>query len=113
LDLPDLLSQSMPTRPAGVDASTLLSRSLEWVRSPVDGLSSAHEWSIFFRNDEQLETLTDYFDRTVAPLNFTTAAFEHGGDASFNWYLRQAEQNSIRREAVRLGTSQALSDPLT
>jgi hypothetical protein len=108
----DSLSESARTRPGRTGSSTVLSRGLEWITTPPDGLFSAREWVNSFRNDEQLGVLTDYSDRTAGDLNFTTVAFEYGGDASLNWYLTHEEQQSIRQAAHGISGSQSMKDLL-
>jgi hypothetical protein len=95
-----------------MDDSTVLSRGLECISSPLEGLFSAREWANSFRNDEQLGVQTDYFDRAIKDLFFTTVAFEFGGDASLNWYLTQQEKQSIRDAAIGIPGSQAMTDLL-
>ena len=97
--------EAIRTRPGLSDTSTVLGRGLEWLTSPPEGVLSAREWSMSFRNDEQLRLLTEYFDETAGDLYFTTVAFEYGGDASLSWYLTKEEQTSIRSQAQRIGSS--------
>ncbi len=65
-----------------------------------------------FRNDELLRLLTEFYDRVAEDLFFTTVSFEFGGTASLNWYLTEAEQDSIRTEADRIGCSKAMTELL-
>jgi hypothetical protein len=108
IQIRDSVSQAARTRPEVRDRSSILGRGLEWATSPPEGLLTAREWSMSFRNDELLRVLTDHFDRTVGELYFTTVAFEFGGDASLSWYLTQEEQASIRDQARTAGGSEEM-----
>jgi hypothetical protein len=94
------------------DTSTILSRGLEWLTSPPQGFLHARDWTMSFRNDQQLEVLTEFFDERVANLFFTTAAFEYPGNASLSWYLADHERDSILREAERLGQAPVMHELL-
>ncbi len=76
---------------------------MEWLTSPPEGLLSAREWSMSFRNDELLRLLTEFYDRVAEDLFFTTVSFEFGGTASLNWYLTEAD---------RIGCSKAMTELL-
>jgi hypothetical protein len=113
IQIRDQVTTAARLQPEGRDESTLLGRGLEWLTSPPDGALRAREWTMSFRNDEQLRVLTEYFDRTVGNLYFTTVAFEYRGDASLNWYLTQEEQASIQSEAARVRASREMADLLS
>jgi hypothetical protein len=112
IQIRDGASQQARTVPDERDRSTTVSRGLEWLLSPPDALLSQREWSMSFRNDQQLQVLTDYFDRLAGNLYFTTVAFEYNGDASLSWYLSREEQRSIAAEANRVGSSKDMTDLL-
>jgi hypothetical protein len=105
IQIRDSASAQARLDPGVRDTSTVLSRGLEGLTSPPEGLLSQREWSMSFRNDEQLQVLTDYFDRRVHDLYFTTVAFEYRGDASLSWYLTLEEQESIRKAALDIARS--------
>jgi hypothetical protein len=84
---------SAPDEDAGVGAA--LSRGLEGLASPPEGLLAARDSVSLFRNDAQLEAVTRAY-AGVAPI--CTAVFEFKGEASLSWYLTAHEKNAIRSQ---------------
>lgn len=91
---------------APVDASSLLSRGLEELLSPLAGVLAARVSVMSFRNDRQLEFLSAALNREFGDGFFTTALFESPADVSMSWYLSEREGKSLC-EAVRGETVQA------
>jgi hypothetical protein len=85
----------------GPDPSSQLSRAVEELTSPLEGLYEARAGSSAFRNDGQVELLSLFTEaksfggRKSATDNpgpqmarfFTTVVFEYSGQASLSWYL--------------------------
>lgn len=86
----------------------LLSRALEELLSPVEGLNQARVGSATFRNDGQLELLSKYFRelkdggerRAHADRYFTTVTFELPADVTLSWYLGRKDRTTIHNALV-------------
>jgi hypothetical protein len=85
----------------------------EWLTSPLSGFSAARVSVTSFRNDEQLQVLSDWFN-DGRPADgrafFTTVVFERPGEAGMNWYLSEEDKDTIRNgfEAAEYPNSQNL-----
>jgi hypothetical protein len=98
------------TRKKGL--SSLLSRSLEEITSPIEGLNNGRVGTCSFRNDGLLELLSTYFERergepgprecAQARRFFTVVNFEYPGHVALSWHLAKSEKEQILS---------ALSDP--
>jgi hypothetical protein len=80
------------------DLARRWSTSLQWVTGPPAGALAARASVTSFRNDEQLQALSDYFNEPGEPGEdefFTTVVFERPGEVGMNWYLSQADQDDI------------------
>jgi hypothetical protein len=87
--------------------TSLLSRSLEELTSPLEGLSNARVGTTSFRNDGLLELLSVYFEQIrgepgsgqipQARRFFTVVNFEFPGHVALSWHLSQKEKEQIRR----------------
>lgn len=86
---------------------SLLSRSLEELTSPLEGLTNARVGTCSFRNDGLLELLSVYFEQIrdepgsgqVPQANrfFTVVNFEFPGHVALSWHLSKGEKEQIRR----------------
>jgi predicted acylesterase/phospholipase RssA len=86
------------------EGSTQVSRALEELTSPLEGLDNARIGSSSFRNDGQLELLSAYFHKArggkgrpgpAANRYFTTVILEFPYEVSLSWYLTPAEKKLI------------------
>ena len=77
--------------PDAADGSAL-SRGLEGLTSPPEGLLAARDSVSLFRSDAQLQAITHAF-KGVAEIS--TVVFEFQGEASLSWYLPAPEQQDI------------------
>jgi hypothetical protein len=73
-----------------------LGQSFQWLTSPVEGAISARNWSMSFRNDEQLRVLNDYFNGQSAGM-FQSFEFENPTSFAMNWFLSQEDIDSMKR----------------
>jgi hypothetical protein len=115
IQIRDGASAAQRLDPAGAGArSTVLSRGVEFFTSPIQGAGSARDWSQSFRDDEQLQMLSEVFAPHHKPGGpyFTIATFEYPGEASLSWYLTQNEQNSILSGVNNPTNTQAMADLL-
>jgi hypothetical protein len=84
---------------AGTSPSPRLPRrlgtGLHWLTSPPSGASSAREAVMSFRNDEQVQVLSEHFNAGDDPEFFTTAVFECPGRIALNWYLPEEEKEKV------------------
>jgi hypothetical protein len=86
---------------------SLVSRSLEEVTSPLEGLTNARVGTSSFRNDGLLELLSVYFEQLrhepesgklpQANRFFTVVNFEFPGHVALSWHLAKGEKEQIRR----------------
>jgi hypothetical protein len=83
------------------DQSTDVSRGLEELFTPLEGLDNARIGSSSFRNDGQLELLASYLQSLNPRIDFMVANFEYSGSACLNWRLSQSEYNDLREEATK------------
>ncbi len=80
------------------DGSTELSRALEEVFSPLQGMENARVSSSSFRNDGQLELLSHYMFETMN-MPFAVVNFENPVQAALNWRLSEREFRALSKEA--------------
>jgi hypothetical protein len=73
-------------------------RGIEWLTGPLVGASSARESVMSFRNDEQVETLSDLFNASKGKDFFTTVVFSFGEEIALNWYLGQAGNDRVKSD---------------
>jgi hypothetical protein len=71
---------------------------LQGLTSPLSGVSAARFAVTSFRNDEQLQVLSDWFGEGPGadPAFFTTVVFERPGRVGMNWYLSDDDAQTIR-----------------
>src|SRR5262249_22443909 len=81
------------------DESTELSRALEELFSPWEGMANARVGSSSFRNDGQLELLTKFMAKQG--IDFQVVNSEFAGRAAMNWRLSQGEINSLENEVKK------------
>jgi hypothetical protein len=86
------------------DRSWLLTRGLEELLSPLDAVLAARSAVMSFRNDEQLEVLSDAMKLALGPDGFTTVLFENPREISMSWYLPAQERQELC-DAVRSASS--------
>lgn len=80
------------------ESDSWLWRGVEWLTGPLVGAKSAMESVSSFRNDEQVQSLSDYFARqTDDPDWFTTVVFDCREEVAMNWYLSREEIDHLRR----------------
>jgi hypothetical protein len=76
-------------------------RGSQWLTSPIEGATSARYSINSFRNDEQIEALSNLIhflkpDRPVRPGFYTTVVFECPKEASLSWAVTPQEADDIR-----------------
>jgi hypothetical protein len=86
---------------------SLVSRSLEELTSPLEGLTNARVGTSSFRNDGLLELLSVYYEQLrqepgsgklpQANRFFTVVNFEFPGHVALSWHLARGEKEQIRR----------------
>jgi hypothetical protein len=109
------LSVNPETREAGRDRRRrearqgCAARGLEGVSSPPEGLLTARESVMLFRNDARLEALGDLFASAGYPEDFlTTTVFEFRGEASLSWTLSPEEMAGMVSQVESEGIGQKL-----
>jgi len=89
---------------------SLLSRSLEEITSPIEGLNNGRVGTCSFRNDGLLELLSTYYEQVrnepgsgqlpQANRYFTVVNFEFPGHVSLSWHLSEGEKQQMRETFV-------------
>jgi hypothetical protein len=110
------LSVNPETREAGRDLrrrearQACAARGLEGISSPPEGLLTARESVMLFRNDARLEALGDLFTSGGYPEDFlTTTVFEFRGEASLSWTLSPGEVEGMVSQVDSKGIGQKLA----
>ncbi len=95
------------TATRGKGIGSLVSRSLEELTSPLEGLNNGRVGTCSFRNDGLLELLSTYFEQLRGEPGsgqiphrqrfFTVVNFEFAGHAALSWHLSNGERAQIRR----------------
>lgn len=69
---------------------------LKFLTSPIRGVAQARRAVMSFRNDEQLEVISDWFrDHAERPDFFQSVSFECPASASLSWHITNAERQEI------------------
>jgi Patatin-like phospholipase len=75
---------------AGELGAEILQRAFQWLSSPIEGGANARDWSMFYRNEEQLRLLDDTFNKPKdAPKFFERLIFTNRGHAALNVIITQ------------------------
>ncbi len=72
--------------------SKLFEPGLQAITTPLAGLSNAQQWTMAFRNDEQVDLQDLLFDELSGQDFFRTVVFECPVDVSLNWRLTARER---------------------
>jgi hypothetical protein len=98
--------QEIPDARRQKGTDTMLSRSLEELTSPIEGLNNGRVGTCSFRNDGLLELLSTYFVqlRQEPPAGkianerryFTVVNFEFPGHVALSWHLSKGEKLQMR-----------------
>lgn len=73
----------------------LLSSGIQAVTTPLSGISNARQWTMAFRNDEQVDLLDLLFDDERGRDFFRTVVFECPIEVSLNWKLTAREKGVL------------------
>jgi hypothetical protein len=100
LQLRDLASDQRRLSPGdGMDGKDTdrwnLYRGIEWLTGPLTGAASARQSVMSFRNDEQLDSLSNLFNIHKAKDFFTTVVFSFNDEVAMNWYLGPEDVQGI------------------
>ncbi len=85
-----------------------LSRSLQWLTSPVEGAFSARDWSMSFRNDQLVRVLDDTLNHNDERRFFETFIFENPAEFAMNWFV---SDDDIRAMQYSIGASDVTTNP--
>jgi hypothetical protein len=80
-----------------------LSRGVEGLTTPIEGVLAAREAVSLFRNDAQLAMVTKLYDQHFGEGFVSTTVFEMDGGASLSWYLTSSEISGIESQATAPG----------
>lgn len=83
----------------------LLTPGLQAISTPILGMSNARQWTMSFRNDEQVDLLDLLFDDERGRDFFRTVVFECPVEVSLNWTLQQAERETLMSGFGRPGST--------
>jgi hypothetical protein len=76
-------------------------RSLEELTSPLAGAASARSAVMLFRNDQQLQALSDHFNGGKDKEFFKSVLLESREDVSLNWYLTRSEIKHLQERTFK------------
>ena len=108
----DLLAREPESRVTVLDRLTwnadreLVTPGIQAISTPLLGISNARQWTMSFRNDEQVDLLDLLFDDEKSRDFFRTVVFECPVEASLNWQLSARE-----KEVLSSGLGPAGVDP--
>ena len=74
---------------------TLWGTGLTWLTTPLEGVLAARQAVMSFRNDGQIEVLSQRFEQLAGPDFFTTVTFGLPEEISLSWYLTADERRRI------------------
>jgi hypothetical protein len=87
------------------------SRGVEWLTGPLVGAASARASVMSFRNDEQLEGLSDFFNAAPGRSRFfTTVVFSCPRGIATDWYLGPAINDKIKAGWTAARNKDALAE---
>jgi len=98
-----------PTKAPPNESTSWLGRGLEGLTSPPEGLLSARDSVMLFRNDADLQATSQLYREVFQRDVVNTTAFEFGGEASLSWYLADDEIAIIRQQAESVGITGKLT----
>jgi hypothetical protein len=75
--------------------SKLLGPGLQAISTPLVGVTNARQWTMAFRNDEQVDLQDLLFDELKGRDFFRTVVFECPVDVSLNWRLTEREKEIL------------------
>jgi hypothetical protein len=96
-------------RPACPSAALFdyIRRTFAGLTAPAEGAFSAREWTMSFRNDEQIRVLHDYFNSYYLGM-FASFEFENPADFAMNWFLSEDDIEEMRDCITTDGNAQEL-----
>jgi len=103
IDFDRLESETVLDRFTWNAGSRLLSPGLQAVTTPLIGISNARQWTMAFRNDEQVDLLDLLFDDERGRDFFRTVVFECPMEVSLNWKLTGREKEILASGFGRAG----------
>jgi hypothetical protein len=103
---------SDPEPPSVVDRSwaARLARGAEGLTSPVEGFAHTRQAVMRFRNDAQLDAVSQMLARAFDPEYVLTTVFELKSHVSLSWYLSELEKREIENQAQSDAITRKLED---
>jgi hypothetical protein len=95
-------SEAIARQPDGNGFAARLARALEGLTTPLEGLFAARDSAMRFRNDAELDAVSQAYDAAFGRDFVLTQVFELKGELSLSWYLTRGERELI---AAQLGSS--------
>ncbi|HEY2156540.1 MAG TPA: hypothetical protein VGH33_12995, partial [Isosphaeraceae bacterium] len=99
-----------PTETAGDAAARGNERAFQWLTSPLEGGAAARDWSMYYRNEEQLRLLDDTFNgggsRQATPGGkrfFEGFVFTNEGQAAMNVIISTDDIDLMRKDLLPAG----------
>jgi hypothetical protein len=103
-------SDAEPPPPADRSWAARLARGAEGLTSPVEGFANTREAVMRFRNDAQLDAVSQMFARAFDPDYVLTTVFELKSHVSLSWYLSELEKREIENQAESEAITGKLED---
>jgi predicted acylesterase/phospholipase RssA len=95
-----------PGAPLQGGVATGLARDFSWVTSPIEGALGARNWSMLYRNEEQLRMLDDTFNGAEGPRMFETFVFANPGGAAMNWSIALQDVSEMQQSIAGRETNE-------
>jgi hypothetical protein len=96
--------------PDGTGFGARLGRALEGLTSPLEGLFAARDSAMRFRNDAELDAVSQAYASAFGAEFVLTQVFELKGELSLSWYLTRAELALIDAQLGSTAIQRKLAD---
>jgi hypothetical protein len=83
-------------------------RAIQWLTTPLEGLTAARERSMAYRGERELEALKDLYLKDG--LDLERVFFENTSRSSFSWYLPQKDLDCMKNELNETHNRRALAE---
>ncbi len=103
IDFDRLINSSPLDRITWHATRELLIPGIQAISTPLLGLTNARQWTMSFRNDEQVDLLDLLFDEELDRNFFRTVVFECPIEVSLNWKLSEKEKDVLTKGIGQIG----------
>jgi hypothetical protein len=101
---------SSPVPADGTSFGARVQRALEGLTTPIEGMFQARGAAMRFRNDAELDAVSQSYEATFGDDFVLTQVFELKGEVSLSWYLTSAELRLIGEQLASPAIRRKLQD---